>query len=55
MPAGYAAAKSANPGITVVGPALSDGGSLVDPRTLLTNMYAAGCRTGTCWDVLSEP
>jgi hypothetical protein len=53
MLAGYAAAKAANPAITVVGPALASGGNVVDPRTFLTNMYAAGCRTGTCWDVLS--
>jgi hypothetical protein len=53
MLAGYAAAKHANPGITVVGPALATGGSEVDPRTFLTAMYAAGCRTGACWDVLS--
>jgi hypothetical protein len=53
MLAGYAAAKAANPKIIVVGPALGDGGSEVDARTFLTNMYAAGCRTGACWDVLS--
>ena len=53
MLAGYAAAKAANRAIVVVGPALGDGGTEVDPRTFLTNMYAAGCRTGTCWDVLS--
>jgi hypothetical protein len=53
MLAGYAAAKAANPAITVVGPALSDGGNAVDPRTFLTTMYGAGCRTGRCWDVLS--
>ncbi len=53
MLAGYAAAKQANPAITVVGPALADGGASVDPRTFLTTMYAAGCRTGSCWDVLS--
>jgi hypothetical protein len=52
MRAGYAAAKAANPSITIVGPALADGGGL-DPRTFLTNMYTAGCRTRTCWDVLS--
>jgi hypothetical protein len=54
MQAGYKAAKAANPSITVVGPALSDGGTGdVDPRAFLTTMYANGCRTGTCWDVLS--
>jgi hypothetical protein len=53
MLAAYAAAKSANPGITVVGPALADGGPDLDPRTFLTTMYANGCRAGTCWDVLS--
>jgi hypothetical protein len=52
MLAAYAAAKAANRAITIVGPALADAGG-VDPRTFLTNMYAAGCRTGTCWDVLS--
>ncbi len=53
MRAAYVAAKAANPAITVVGPALADGGADVDPRTFLTTMYANGCRTGTCWDVLS--
>lgn len=54
MQAAYAAAKAANPAIVVVGPSLADGGgSTVDPRTFLTTMYAAGCRTGVCWDVLS--
>jgi hypothetical protein len=54
MIAGYAAAKAANPRLTVVGPGLADGGTdTVDPRAFLTTMYAAGCRTGVCWDVLS--
>lgn len=53
MLAGYAAAKTANPAITVVGPALADGGGAVDARSFLTQMYASGCRTGACWDVLS--
>jgi hypothetical protein len=53
MLAGYRAAKAANPSITIVGPALADGGGNVDPRPFLQKMYASGCRTGTCWDVLS--
>jgi hypothetical protein len=54
MAAAYRAIKSAAPNLTVVGPALSDGGGgPLDPRTFLKQMYAAGCRTGTCWDVLS--
>jgi hypothetical protein len=53
MLAAYAAAKNANPSITVVGPALATGGNDIDARTFLTTMYANGCRTGTCWDVLS--
>ena len=54
MKAAYAAAKAANPALTIVGPGLADGGSSsVDPRTFLTQMYASGCRTGVCWDVLS--
>jgi hypothetical protein len=43
----------ANPTITVVGPALSAGGTEVDPRAFLTTMYGQGCRYQTCWDVLS--
>ena len=64
MIAGYAAAKAANPRVTVVGPGLADGlrpaqgnvqvgTSTVDPRTFLSTMYASGCRTGVCWDILS--
>jgi hypothetical protein len=53
MRAAYAAIKSVAPHITVVGPAIADGGRSTDPRTFLENMYAAGCRRGVCWDVLS--
>jgi hypothetical protein len=53
MLAGYAAAKAANPALTVVGPGFADGGGATDPRAFLTKMYASGCRTGTCWDVIS--
>ena len=54
MIAAYAAAKAANPAVTVVGPGLADGGgNTVDPRSFLTQMYASGCRTGVCWDMLS--
>ncbi len=54
MAAAYAAVKAVAPNMTIVGPALADGGTgVTDPRIFLTNMYAAGCRTGACWDVLS--
>lgn len=53
MQAAYAAVKRAAPRLTVVGPALADGGRMVDPRTFFTTMYDRGCRRGTCWDVLS--
>ncbi len=53
MKAAYAAIKLAAPKMTVVGPALSDGGKDVDPRKYLRAMYGAGCRRGVCWDVLS--
>jgi hypothetical protein len=53
MHAAYAAVKSVAPQLTVVGPALADGGRSTDPRIFLQNMYAAGCRRGACWDVLS--
>jgi len=49
----YAAVKAAAPHLTVVGPGLADGGSDVDARTYFENLENAGCRTGTCWDVLS--
>jgi Glycosyl hydrolase catalytic core len=53
MRAAYTAVKRSAPDLTVVGPAIADGGSSTDPRTFLQNMYDAGCRRGTCWDVLS--
>lgn len=54
MQAAYAAVKAVAPSMTIVGPALGDGGTgVTDPRTFLQNMYAAGCKTGSCWDVLS--
>jgi hypothetical protein len=53
MRAAYTAIKQHGPAITVVGPALADGGTMVDPRKFLEGMYAAGCRRGACWDVLS--
>ncbi len=53
MRAAYAAIKRAAPKMTVVGPALADGGHEVDPRKYFSAMYAAGCRRGVCWDVIS--
>jgi len=54
MRAAYAAIKQAMPSMTVVGPALSDGGGMVtDPRKFLQTLYNSGCRVGVCWDVLS--
>src|SRR5579872_46171 len=53
MKAAYAAIKSVDPQMTVVGPALADGGWDIDPRKFLGTMYANGCRTSVCWDVLS--
>ncbi|TAM76625.1 hypothetical protein EPN44_04715 [bacterium] len=53
MKAAYAAVKQSAPGMTVVGPALADGGSDTDPRKFFEAMYESGCRRGVCWDVLS--
>lgn len=53
MRAAYAAIKSVAPQLTVVGPAIADGGHSTDPRVFLENLYANGCRRGACWDVLS--
>jgi hypothetical protein len=53
MKAAYAAVKRAAPKVTVVGPALADGGHDSDPRKFFRAMYAAGCRRGVCWDVIS--
>ncbi len=49
----YAAIKSAAPSLAVVAPALASGGHEVDPRKFFENLYAAGCRRGACWDILS--
>jgi hypothetical protein len=53
MKAAYAAIKAVNPRLTVVGPALATGGWHTNAQKFLTAMYDAGCKTGTCWDVLS--
>jgi hypothetical protein len=53
MTAAYAAIKTAAPAMTVVGPALSDGGGDTDPRAFLEALYANGCGRAKCWDVLS--
>ena len=53
LKAAYAAVKSAHPQLTIVGPAIADGGHSTDPRAFLETLYANGCRRGTCWDVLS--
>jgi hypothetical protein len=53
MAPAYAAIKAAAPDMTVVGPALSDGGTETDPRAFLEELYANGCGRGKCWDVLS--
>lgn len=53
MLAAYAAVKRVAPGLTVVGPALANGGPELDPRTYFTTLYASGCRRGECWDVIS--
>jgi hypothetical protein len=53
MKPAYEAIKAAAPNVTVVGPALSDGGTETDPRQFLEELYANGCGRGKCWDVLS--
>jgi hypothetical protein len=53
MKAAYAAIKAVDPKMTVVGPALADGGTTTDPRKFLPVMISNGCRPGTCYDVLS--
>lgn len=53
MKAAYAAVKAADSGMTVVGPALADGGTTTDPRKFLPVMIQNGCRPHTCYDVLS--
>jgi hypothetical protein len=53
MKAAYAAIKAIDPRMTVVGPALADGGTTTDPRKFLPTMLQNGCGPGTCYDVLS--
>lgn len=52
--AAYAAVKRANPRLTIVAPALGNGGRHhINIFQYFVNLYAAGCRAGACWDVLS--
>ena len=54
LKAGYAAVKSVDPALFVYGPGLANGGG--EHTNLfndLSNIYAAGCHVGTCWDGLS--
>ncbi len=54
LKAGYAAMKSAAPSIFVYGPGLANGGGQhTNLFTDLSNIYASGCRVGTCWDGIS--
>ncbi len=50
--AGYKAVKEANPKLTVVAPALSDGGHSTDFRPFVRTLLMHGCKTGACWDVM---
>ncbi len=52
--AGYAAVKANDPSLFVYGPALANGGGEhTNMFSDMTNIYAAGCRTGNCWDGIS--
>ncbi len=54
LKAAYAAVKSVNAGLTIVAPALGDGGRHgFNAFTFFENLYANGCRASVCWDVLS--
>jgi hypothetical protein len=53
MLAAYKAIKASDPDLTVVGPALSNGGTHTDSRKFLQELYNEGCKQGNGWDVLS--
>jgi hypothetical protein len=54
LKAGYAAVKSVDPGLFAFGPGLANGGGQhTNLYTDLSNIYAAGCRIGLCWDGIS--
>lgn len=54
LKAGYAAVKSVDPNLFVYGPGLANGGGQhTNLFSDLSNIYAAGCRIGVCWDGLS--
>lgn len=54
LQAGYPAVKANDSSLFVYGPGLANGGgSHTNMFSDLGNIYAAGCRTGNCWDGLS--
>jgi hypothetical protein len=54
LKAAYAAVKSADPALTIVAPAVGDGGRHhFNAFRFFENLYANGCRLHVCWDVIS--
>ncbi len=49
----YRAVKAVAPKIQVVAPGIAIGGAALDFLPFIDQLYAAGCRTGNCWDIFS--
>lgn len=49
----YAAIKKVAPQLQVVAPGVAIGSTSYSFLAFLDHMYANGCKTGTCWDILS--
>lgn len=49
----YRAVKAVAPKIQVVAPGIAIGGGALGFLPFIDQLYAAGCRTGSCWDILS--
>ncbi len=54
LKAGYKAVKAIDPSLVIYAPGFANGGSQhTNMFTDLSNLYAAGCRSGVCWDGIS--
>ena len=49
----YSAIKAVAPALSVVAPGMVVGNNAYPSFQFLDHMFANGCRTGTCWDILS--
>jgi len=49
----YSAIKAVAPNLQVVAPGITIGSNAYNAFAFIDHLYAAGCRVGVCWDILS--